>query len=321
MNSNLEIQQDAFLKLIIEHYKIEMTENNVRTEQEKLQDDLRKVLNAHKELEKLRPLATEQETLEKMRDDKIEQFANIRVKENQIRSLDEKINDLRGKFIKNKEQIKEAEAKTEVTKNIEADKYLAMIFSALKAREAEIADEGKNLKYEKENLLNRIGDKDNIQNQLTQLETKLKKLGNPKSQIWHFETQIKNELSIREKLSEVDNTLNKLEIEKRINSEILKKYRLHTVPDCKVGSKCLRLAEFMFSSKTCNEIFYQMVGDWREDYLIALQKGRIFDAMSISVRNYFTFAYTIILYSKLGKLLEFIFKIAEIVEFFNRFSK
>jgi hypothetical protein len=90
---------------------------------------------------------------------------------------------------------------------------------------------------------------------------------------------------------------------------------------CSVGSKWLRVAEFLFSSKTCNEIFYPIVGDWREDYLIALRKGRIFDAIFISVKNYFIFAYTIVICSKLGRLIEFILKIADVIEFFNKFSK
>ncbi|HSK73786.1 MAG TPA: AAA family ATPase, partial [Pyrinomonadaceae bacterium] len=54
-----------------------------------------------------------------MRDDFIEQTAQIRAKLAQIRSLDEKMNDLRGKYLKNKEQLKEVETKTETAKNYE----------------------------------------------------------------------------------------------------------------------------------------------------------------------------------------------------------
>ena len=90
---------------------------------------------------------------------------------------------------------------------------------------------------------------------------------------------------------------------------------------CNVGSKCLRLAEFLFSSKTCKEVFYPNVGDWREDYIIALRKGRIFDALFISLKIYVDFTYTMILCSRFGKLLEFIMKIGDIIEFFSKFSK
>lgn len=90
---------------------------------------------------------------------------------------------------------------------------------------------------------------------------------------------------------------------------------------CNVGSKCLRLAEFLFSSKTCREVFYPNIGDWREDYIIALRKGRIFDALFISIKIYINFTYTLILCSKFGKLIEFIMKFADVIEFFNKFSK
>jgi hypothetical protein len=90
---------------------------------------------------------------------------------------------------------------------------------------------------------------------------------------------------------------------------------------CNVGSKFLRLAEFLFSSKTCKEVFYPLVGDWREEYINALRKGRIIDAIFILVKNYFSFAYTMIVCSRFGKLIEFIMKVADVIELFNKFSK
>ena len=90
---------------------------------------------------------------------------------------------------------------------------------------------------------------------------------------------------------------------------------------CNVGSKFLRLAEFLFSSKTCREVFYPIVGDWREEYINALRKGRIIDAIFILVKNYLSFAYTMIVCSRFGKLIEFIMKLADVIEFFNKFSR
>lgn len=90
---------------------------------------------------------------------------------------------------------------------------------------------------------------------------------------------------------------------------------------CNVGSKFLRLAEFLFSYKTCKEVFYPVVGDWREDYIIALRKGRILDAAFVAVKIYLNLVYTMVLCSKAGKLIEFIMKLADIIEFFNKFSK
>ncbi|HVE55959.1 MAG TPA: SMC family ATPase [Pyrinomonadaceae bacterium] len=107
-------------KLNVEQRKIETAQINVVAEQKRLLENLEKAQAAHQEIVKLTPRITEQETLEKMRDDAIEQIANTKSKEAEIRRLDEKMNDLRGKFIKNKEQIKEAEARAESAKNYEA---------------------------------------------------------------------------------------------------------------------------------------------------------------------------------------------------------
>jgi exonuclease SbcC len=106
-------------KLRHEKQKIETAQANVRADQRRFQENLEKALRAHQEIETLKTKVADQELLEKRRDDFIEQMAQIRAKQNQIRSLDEKMNDLRGKFIKNKDQIKEAEARTEKAKEYE----------------------------------------------------------------------------------------------------------------------------------------------------------------------------------------------------------
>ena len=104
-------------KLLHEQRKVETALTNVKSDQKRFQENLEKAQAAHKEIERLRPNVSEQELFEKMRDDAIEQIADIRAKENQIRSLDDKMNDLRGKFLKNKEQIKDAETKAEMAKD------------------------------------------------------------------------------------------------------------------------------------------------------------------------------------------------------------
>ncbi|HEY0428406.1 MAG TPA: SMC family ATPase [Pyrinomonadaceae bacterium] len=106
-------------KLNAELHKIETAQINVTAEQRRLLENLEKALQAHREIEKLNPLISEQELLEKRRDDIIEQMAQIRAKESEIRKLDDKMNDLRGKYLKNKEQIKDAEAKAETAANFE----------------------------------------------------------------------------------------------------------------------------------------------------------------------------------------------------------
>lgn len=296
-------------KLNAELHKIETAQVNVEAERKRLQENLEKAQKAHQEIEKLKPNVVEQELLEKRRDDIIEQIAQIRAKETQIRNLDEKMNDLRGKFIKNKEQIKDAEAKAETAKNYEtlqkrdseltrditrfraklehdeqfqtevknglcpilsqkclnlkpgetlesflntqfgelktqietleieqksladslrisreAEKFSATL-ETLKSREEEIADEGKSYKAEKENLLKDIGDMSKIQSDLTEAEAKLKALENPKARIRMLENDIKQEIPIREKLTETEKNLERLESDKRIKAEQLESYK------------------------------------------------------------------------------------------------
>lgn len=104
-------------KLYAEERKIETALGNVRGDQKRFQENLEKAQKAHREIEALRPQIEDQKIMEKRRDDAIEQLADIRARENQIRILDEKMNDLRGKFLKNKEQIKDAETRTEAAKD------------------------------------------------------------------------------------------------------------------------------------------------------------------------------------------------------------
>lgn len=296
-------------KLYAEQRKVETAQVNVKADQKRIRENLEKAQAASKEIEKLRPSVTEQETLEKMRDDAIEQLANVRAKQNQIRSLDEKMNDLRGKFLKNKEQIKEAETRTaaakdyeflqkrdsEITRDItrfraklehdeqfqaevrnglcpilsqkclnlkpgetlesflknqftevraqisaleveqksisaslktarEADKYSAML-DTLRERENEISVEGKSYKAEKETLLGEIDDFEKIQRDLSETEAKLKNLNNPRGRIVHLEAETKNEILFREKLSEIEKNIERLESDLRINAEKLESYK------------------------------------------------------------------------------------------------
>ena len=107
-------------KLNIEQRKIETAQINVFAEQKRLQENLETAQKANQEISKLTPKIAEQETLEKQRDDAIEQIADTKSKQQEIKRLDEKMNDLRVKYTKNKEQIKEAEAKAESAKNYES---------------------------------------------------------------------------------------------------------------------------------------------------------------------------------------------------------
>lgn len=115
----LERERGEREKLNAEKQKIETAQINLSADQKRFQENLEKAQKAHQEIETLKGKVFDQELLEKQRDDFIEQIAQIKTRQEQIRSLDEKMNDLRGKFLKNKEQIKDTEAKTELAKDYE----------------------------------------------------------------------------------------------------------------------------------------------------------------------------------------------------------
>ena len=305
----LERERGERDKLNTEQRKVETALVNVRSDQKRLQENLEKAVEAHREISNLQPQIKDQEILEKMRDDYIEQIAQIREKESQTRKLDEKMNDLRGKFIKIKEQIKEIEARTDAAKNYEslqtrdaeitrsitrsraklehdeqfqsevknglcpvlsqkclnlkpnetlesflknqfvelktqivtleteqktiagalkiareAEKSLGTL-ETLKIRETEITEEGKSYKNDKETLLKDIGDLGKIQGDLSQTETKLRNLGNPKAKISLFEKEVKREPEIREKIAEIERNLERLESDRRIIVEQQESYK------------------------------------------------------------------------------------------------
>ena len=117
--TEIERERGEREKLNVEKQKIETAQANVAADLRRFQENLEKALKAHSEIARLTPQIAEQELMEKRRDDAIEQIAQSRAKEAEIKRLDGKMNDLRGKYIKNKEQIKDAEAKSEAAREYE----------------------------------------------------------------------------------------------------------------------------------------------------------------------------------------------------------
>lgn len=233
---------------------------------------------------------TDKKVFEYKRDELIERIAYCRASRRCIKDIDMKMNSLRGYFLKNKSQIKMIESKM-FAKNfkeqfpIQYGRFEVQL-EILKDRKAEISHQGKSLKYEKEQLTKETNVEAELYKELALLESKMFLYLQNQSE------EIKNQtISVNE----------------------------HYI--CKVGLKWLRIAEFLFSPKTCNEIFYQTVGDWQNEYLEALRKGRIVDASYISVKYNFKVIYSIIVCSKIGKSVEFVMKIADVIEFFNKISK
>jgi hypothetical protein len=77
------------------------------------------------------------------------------------------------------------------------------------------------------------------------------------------------------------------------------------------GHRCLKISEFLYSSKTQKEVFEPIVADWLAEYCKALSKKEIWKARWINVR--YTYAFLVAMWQKspLGDLIEFISKIAK----------
>ena len=296
-------------KLNQEKSKIENAQINVKSDGKRFQENLEKSLAAHRDITFLTPQTAAQESFEKQRETLRNDLANANAIENQVKSLDAKMNELREKFVVNKNQIKEIEAKTsgaesyenlnkrdgELTNELaklraklEADekfqseiknglcpilsqkclnlkpgetleKYVSSQFSTVKtqiltyeteknnlvsalktsreaeksaaqletlrSREREIGDEGKSLKGEKATLENNLVNLPQIKNDLAKIEAELKNLDNPKAKIRLLETEAKRETEFREKLTEIEKNIERLENDRGITLEKLESYK------------------------------------------------------------------------------------------------
>ncbi len=289
--------------------RIENALGNVKSDQKRFQEDLDKAQKAHLEIERLKPQVAEQERLEKERDAFRNELAKSEAIENQIKSLVAKMDDLRKKYIANKDQIKETEAKAkgaenfenlskrdlELTQNLanlrarlesdekfqseiknglcpilsqkclnlkpgqtlesfvgsqfselktqisafeseqkplasalklarEAEKFSAAL-ETLKSREKEIGDEGKSYKDEKEKLDTQLENLPKLKSDLAETDAKTRGLDNPKAKLLAAESEVKREIQIREKITEAEKNLERLESDLRIEVEKLESYK------------------------------------------------------------------------------------------------
>jgi exonuclease SbcC len=296
-------------KINAELKRVETAQVNVKAEQKSIAEKLDSALKAHKEIKELEPKTAEQENFEKELETLRNSLAGAKAAENQIKSLDEKLNDLRRKYSDNQTQIKESETKsveakhleerqkrdsqvrddlakfraklesdrkfqeeiknglcpilsekclnlkpgqtlenfvstqfTEITSQIstleieqktltvalrtsrEAEKFLAQL-NTLKNREKEIGDEGKKLKEEKLSLEKSIENLPKVKSDLAEVEGKLKVLDNPKARIKILQTEANNEINLREKRTEIEKNLERLENDRGILVEQLESYK------------------------------------------------------------------------------------------------
>ena len=92
--------------------KTEGAITNVKADQKRFAEDLKKAQDAHAEIENLKPKIIEQESLEKTLDKLKNDLASANAVEIQIAGLVKKMDELREKYKTNQQQIKDAETKT-----------------------------------------------------------------------------------------------------------------------------------------------------------------------------------------------------------------
>ena len=108
----LERERGEREKLNTQIAKTEGAITNVKADQKRFAEDLKKAQDAHAEIENLKPKISEQEILEKTLDRLKNDLASANAIEKQIAGLVKKMDELREKYKTNQQQIKDAETKT-----------------------------------------------------------------------------------------------------------------------------------------------------------------------------------------------------------------
>ena len=106
----------------------------------------------------------------------------------------------------------------------EAEKYLTQL-ATLQAREKEIAEEGKRLNEERDQLKATFAGLPQIEGEFTRVEQSLKALDNPKGKIQLLEAESGRETELRQKLSLIESNLERLESDRRILVEQTETYK------------------------------------------------------------------------------------------------
>ncbi len=289
--------------------KVETALVNVKADQKTAVEDRKKIAEAHEEIRSLNPKVETQIELEKKQETLRNSIAEARSAETQIKSLDEKIEQLRARYRENQLQKKDAEekggesvflierqkrddeirqslanlraklktdeqfqvqvennvcpilsekclnlkegetlegflkdqfsgAKTKIDKleteqrelaislkdSREAEKFGAQLQTLIN-RETEIATEGTTLKDEKESLKKRTEDLEKFTEELRSIEKDLADLNNPKGRIEILKRETAREISARERITEIESNLERLESDRKLKVEQLETYK------------------------------------------------------------------------------------------------
>ncbi|MBA2493211.1 MAG: SMC family ATPase, partial [Acidobacteria bacterium] len=106
----------------------------------------------------------------------------------------------------------------------EAEKSVAVL-EKLKEHKIAVVDEGKRLRERQTALQKQSEGLSKTENDLAEIESKLKILDNPKGKIQMLQTEASREMSNRQKITEVEKNLERLESERRILVEQLESYQ------------------------------------------------------------------------------------------------
>ncbi|MCA1640085.1 MAG: hypothetical protein LC768_17480, partial [Acidobacteria bacterium] len=122
--------------------------------------------------------------------------------------------------------VLETEQKTisiNLAKAREAERFSAVLPTLLENKN-KTTERGKKLREEQETWRKRAENLGKIKFEFDEIEAKLKSLGNPKAKLIAFETEIKREAELKEKLSQTEQNLTQLEGEKTNFSQQLSRF-------------------------------------------------------------------------------------------------
>ncbi len=303
------LEKRIVVEKLDEMERVENAVANVKAEQKRVLEGLENVQKAHKEIASLKPKTLNQDKIESELVGLREKIAVAKAVENQIKSLDERIERLRKSYRTNSDQLRDAEEKAKKASDIkplekrdaelirqlatlkarlesdqkfqseiknglcpilsqkclnlkegetleefvssqfsdlrsqialseteqasitadlkiarEAERFAATI-DGLKKREDELKTEGTHLSNERQELEKQIDGLADLQKQLSDIDGKLKTLGDPKSRIRFLENETAREIELRENLTKIESNLERLETDRRILIEDLDEHQ------------------------------------------------------------------------------------------------
>ena len=247
----LEKQRESLRNLISDAKSAESHINTLETRIEKLREQYRENQRQKKEAEERSTEAKRLNEWQKCDDDLRKTLANLKAQLERDQKFQNEIHDglcpiLSAKCLNlNEDQTldifftnklldltlqigkiekQQVEAANSLRISRDADKFVSKLDSLIQ-REKEIFDDGLILNKEKESLEKNISDLEKLQKELSEVEDKLEFLDNPKARIMLLEKETAHEISLREKTTNIESNLERLESDRRFKVEQLEAYK------------------------------------------------------------------------------------------------